>query len=231
MAHCTSTSRRGSPSACTRSTSPTRATFEASRTAWNIDSPANRPPTETPYRPPTSSPSCQVSTLCAQPELVEAAVGLGDLAGDPAALAGGVGAALDHLVEGGVDAHLEAVERPAQGAPHPQRPDRHDAARVGRPPPDRAPTVPAQAHGEQPEAVGREQRAGLEVGAGGHEVVTGRGPRRVEQPRRPRGLDGREDHRGGAVGSVAGVRTSGRDLLGGLGAVGRLRTARGSCSG
>ena len=79
---------------------------------------------------------------------------------------------------------------------------------------DHQPIVPAavraQAHGEQAEAVGREQRAGLEVGAGGDEVVTGRGARGVEQPRRLRGLDGREDHGGAAVGDQSrAVRTRG----------------------
>ncbi len=35
---------------------------------WNIDSPANKPPTATPYRPPASSPSgVQASTLWVQP--------------------------------------------------------------------------------------------------------------------------------------------------------------------
>ncbi len=44
-----------------------RATFEASVSRWNIDSPANSPPTATPYSPPTSSSSRQHSTECAQP--------------------------------------------------------------------------------------------------------------------------------------------------------------------
>ena len=50
------------------STRATRATFDASRWRWNIDSPAKRPPMATPYRPPGSSPSADHgSTLCAQP--------------------------------------------------------------------------------------------------------------------------------------------------------------------
>ena len=60
-----------SPSARSRSTSATSATFEASRPRWNIDSPANSPPIATPYSPPASSPSRQASTLCAQPSSVQ----------------------------------------------------------------------------------------------------------------------------------------------------------------
>ena len=50
------------------STSAASATFPASVTRWNIDSPANSPPIATPYTPPTSAPSgVHASTLCAQP--------------------------------------------------------------------------------------------------------------------------------------------------------------------
>ena len=48
VCHWTSTSRRGSSSARSSEQSPTRATFEASRAWWNIDSPAKRPPMATP---------------------------------------------------------------------------------------------------------------------------------------------------------------------------------------
>ena len=41
--HCTSTSRSGACSSPSPRTSATSATFEASRSRWNIDSPANRP--------------------------------------------------------------------------------------------------------------------------------------------------------------------------------------------
>ena len=40
---------------------------EASRARVNIDSPANRPPMATPYRPPASVPPCHASTEWAQP--------------------------------------------------------------------------------------------------------------------------------------------------------------------
>ena len=65
VVHCTSNSR--APSRRSSSTVAQHATFDASVTRWNIDSPANKPPIRTPYSPPTSSPSCHVSTLCAQP--------------------------------------------------------------------------------------------------------------------------------------------------------------------
>ncbi len=42
----------------------------------NIDSPKNMRPSATPYRPPTSSPSRQVSKECAWPGAVQREVGL-----------------------------------------------------------------------------------------------------------------------------------------------------------
>ena len=76
VTHCTSSSRvRRRPAARSRSTSATSATLEASRPMsgrWNIDSPANRPPRLTPYRPPASSPSgVQASTECTTPARVQ----------------------------------------------------------------------------------------------------------------------------------------------------------------
>ncbi len=47
--------------------SPSSATFEASRSRWNIDSPANSPPIATPYSPPARRPSRHASTECTQP--------------------------------------------------------------------------------------------------------------------------------------------------------------------
>ena len=104
-------------------------------------------------------------------EPVEPAVGGGDRGGDPAAGAGRVGAAGDHGVEGGVDAHLEP------GARAPQRPgdhepvERQDAARVGAPPADRLGAAVAQPHREQAQAVGGQQGAGREVGPGAGDLV------------------------------------------------------------
>ena len=65
VVHCTSNS--SAPSSRSSSTVAQHATFDASVTRWNIDSPANRPPMRTPYSPPASSPSRHASTLCAQP--------------------------------------------------------------------------------------------------------------------------------------------------------------------
>ena len=67
VCHWVSRSRWSACSSSSRSTSPISATFEASRTRVNIDSPANSPPMATPYSPPASSPSRQASTEWAQP--------------------------------------------------------------------------------------------------------------------------------------------------------------------
>ena len=50
-----------------RATSQASATFEASAILLNIDSPKNALPSFTPYKPPTSSPSCQHSIEWAWP--------------------------------------------------------------------------------------------------------------------------------------------------------------------
>ena len=123
-------------------------------------------------------------------------------------------------------------QRLAQRAAHLQRTGRDDAARVGRPPPHRAAAVRAQAHGEQPEAVGREQGARLEVGPGRDEVVTGVGAGGVEQPggaRAARPAGGPSRCRGRR--SVVGAPHERRDLLGGVVAVGRRRRGRRSRCG
>ena len=65
VVHCTSKSV--APSSFKSSTVAQHATFDASVTRWNIDSPAKNRPMRTPYRPPTSTPSCHTSTECAQP--------------------------------------------------------------------------------------------------------------------------------------------------------------------
>ena len=48
-------------------TSAARAIFDASVRCVNIDSPKNMRPRQTPYSPPASSPSIQVSKLWTQP--------------------------------------------------------------------------------------------------------------------------------------------------------------------
>ena len=79
---------------------------------------------------------------------------------------------------------------------------------------DHQPVVPlpvrAQPHGEQARAGRPRAASGLEVGARGDEVLAGLGPRRVEQPRRARGLDGWVDHGGAGLRSVARSARAGR---------------------
>jgi hypothetical protein len=65
------------------------------------------------------------------PESVEPAVGVADLRCDPAVGTVGLGAGLDHLVEGGVDPDLEAATRRSQRSRRPQPVERQDASRVG----------------------------------------------------------------------------------------------------
>ena len=187
-----------------------RATFDASRAWWNIDSPANRPPIATPYRPPTSSPSRQVSTECAHPRAWRSPYARRMSRGDPPAGSARVGAGRDHRVEGGVDADLE----PARGLPHrarhPQPVQRQHAALHRRPPAQHPAPRPVR-HREEPRPVGRQQRRGLEVGAGGQQVVVGQPPGALqlgevgEHPRRRCGLPGHGRHCGR---SDAGLRVA-----------------------
>ena len=128
-------------------------------------------------------------------QLVQPAVRAGHLRGDPPTLARGVRTPADDLVERGVDAHLEAVERPAQRPAHAQPAGRDHAPGVGRPPAGGAAAPGPETHGEQPEPVGPEERARLEVGAGGDEVLARLGAGRVEQPGGGRRLDGGMNHR------------------------------------
>ena len=97
------------PSAVISETSPTSATFDASRTRWNIDSPANSPPIATPYSPPASSPSRHASTECAQPSRCSSlyAAAMSRVI-HPASRAGSPQRG-HHLVEGGVDPDLEVA--------------------------------------------------------------------------------------------------------------------------
>src|SRR6266853_674204 len=56
-------SNKAKPRARKCSTRWNNATLEALLARWNMDSPANRPPTTTPYTPPTRRPFCQHSML------------------------------------------------------------------------------------------------------------------------------------------------------------------------
>ena len=90
----------------------------------------------------------------------------------------------------GVDADLEPSRRLPQRPGQPQPVERQDAAVERAPPARRAGAL--ERHREQPAPVGREQRAGREVGADRDQVVVGRPPlRRRERPRRRWRLDGR----------------------------------------
>ncbi|GMA89071.1 hypothetical protein GCM10025868_43210 [Angustibacter aerolatus] len=124
------------------------------------------------------------------PEVVQPGVRLDDVAGDPAAVAGRVGAGEHDVGERGVDPDVEARQHLAQRPGHPQPVERQHTARVGRPPAERRTPLTAGAHGEQAGAVGGQQRAGSQVGAERDEVVAGPGGGEVEQPVGPRRLEG-----------------------------------------
>jgi hypothetical protein len=106
---------------------------------------------------------------------------------DPAARTPPVGAAAHHVLERGVDAHLEPLDRPAQRPADVHTVEGYDPAGIGRPPPDRP--CRAESHREQARAVRREQRAGLEVGADPGDLVLVRGGGRRQVPRGRRRLD------------------------------------------
>jgi hypothetical protein len=111
-------SMRSMPSARQNATSVHRAILDASVRWENIDSPKNMRPMPTPYRPPVSWPSIQVSTLCTRPRWCQAHVGLDQLGHDPGAawpVRGLLAQAGHHLLEGAVDAQL-AAGRPREAA-------------------------------------------------------------------------------------------------------------------
>ena len=103
-------------------------------TRWNIDSPANRPPIATPYSPPTSSPSRQASTECAQPSSCSRCTPRRSPASIQPASRARVGAGGDHLVERGVDPDLHPTHRLPQRPGHPQPVERQHPRCDRRPP-------------------------------------------------------------------------------------------------
>ena len=164
-----------------RSTSPTRATFDASVSRWNIDSPANRPPIETPYSPPASRPSHQASTECTQPRRCSSRYAA-RIAGSiqPAGRRGSAQASMTSA-DGRVDADLEPAHRPPQRPRDPQAVQGQHPAAYGREPQHRV-AAPARRHREQPAPVRLQQRPRREVGTGRHQVVVGVEPRRSREP-------------------------------------------------
>ena len=172
VTHCTSSTRRSACSSRSRSTSPISATFEASRSRWNIDSPANTPPmldAVQPARQPAVAPRLD---RVHPAQLVQRDVGIADLAGDPAVRPLAVAARVDDLLERRVDPDLEVPCRPAQRLGDDQPVEGQHAAAYGREPAHRiAPS--ARRHREQPLRVGGEQGAGREVAAHRDEVVLG----------------------------------------------------------
>ena len=116
-------------------------------------------------------------------EPVQLGVGLDDAGRDPAVRAARVAAGLDDLDERGVDRGRVAAAGLAQRRRHAQPVEREDAARVGRPPADRA--LGLDRHREQPRAVRRQQGARLEVGADAEQLGARHREGRVGQlPRR-----------------------------------------------
>ncbi len=116
VCHCTSTSRSPACSSRSASTSPTRATLEASRARWNIDSPANSPPDRETVEPALEPVVAPRLDRVRPTECVQAHVGLAHPPVDPPVRAPRVGAGVDDLGEGGVDADLELPHRAAQRA-------------------------------------------------------------------------------------------------------------------
>ena len=92
-----------------RSTSPTSATFEASRSRWNIDSPGEQPADRHAVQP-AGQPAVAPRLDRVRPaELVQPEVRRADVVVDPAVRPARVGARVDHLLEGGVDPDLEVA--------------------------------------------------------------------------------------------------------------------------
>ena len=96
----------------------------------------------------------------------------------------------DHVREGRVDPDLVAPSRPAERARGRKGLERHDTAPRRREPADAS----AHRHGEEAEAIRREEGARLEVGADRPEIVAVVVRRRLEPPRRGRGLGRHASH-------------------------------------
>ena len=187
VTHCTSSSRPSTPSAVISETSATSATFDASRTRWNIDSPANSPPIPTPYSPPASSPSRHASTECAQPSRCSSAYAAAmSRVIHPASRAGSPQRATTSS---------KAVSTRISKSRHERRSDRDTTSPssgtiprcAGREPVHRRPGA-VLGHREDPPAVRRQQGPRREVGADADQVVLGLARVR-EDPRGGWGLD------------------------------------------
>ena len=96
-------------------------------------------------------------------------------------------AARDDGCEGGVEGHREAVAGPVQAAARVETVERHDPARVRRPPRDRRPAP--EAHREQTGAIGSEQCARFEIGADPDDALLVGAARVGQLPRARRRLD------------------------------------------
>ena len=145
-------------------------------------------------------------------EVMQRAVGAAVLRADPPVRAARVGAGGHDVIEGHVDADLEARQHPPQRAGDVHCPGRQDTAGVRGPPAQEI----VLGHGEQPAAVPREQHPRGQVGPHGHQFLPRRQVRHVGQdPAWPWRLDG---HRSGSEPVHDDVRA---DLLGRLVAVGR----------
>ena len=144
----------------------------------------SRRPT-TPYRPPASrsspsGPTDQASTLCTQPRSCSRAVRRRDVLADPAARAAAGRRSTRTTSSYAVSTRISKRRQAAPQRPaHPQPVERQHAARVGRPPADRAAPRDA-ASGTDAAAVGREHGARLQVGADGRQLL----PRRRRRRRR-----------------------------------------------
>ena len=109
---------------------------------------------------------------------------------DPAVGTLWVGAAGQHLLEGGVDRGSVMVERLPQRMTHPQRPQRKDGATYGRPPAHAMKIGLMQRHREQARRIGCQRQLGVDGVGEAHELLAG-----------PIGLQ--TEHMGKHVSSVA----------------------------
>lgn len=108
-------------------------------------------------------------------EAVQSAVRLPNLRGDPPSRPARVGTGGDDVVEGDVDRHAEAADGPAKrpGDMHLARED--NASGIWTPPAYWRCASDAEPHGEQPVAVGRQDRARFKIGTHRDEILPGRG--------------------------------------------------------
>ena len=184
VVHCTSNS--AAPSSRSSSTVAQHATFDASVTRWNIDSPAKNPPIRTPYRPPTSSPPSPRLDAVRPTQLVQPRVRVDERLVDPTVRTARIGARAHHVARTRCRrGSRNAGSRARNDRLHVEAVERDDAARIGRPPREHA----VGAHREEPAPVRVEHRARLEIATDRDHLVASPRRRIGKLPTRRRRLD------------------------------------------